>query len=104
MKGVPLIVAALFGCSALSSAQTSSFQPIDPLVRPTEGKGGYSLSAALNYAPDALLSSEGTFTSNGLGLGVSGSYNVNADLSVFGRSRFSGNLAQQLTADSASGQ
>ncbi|WP_293914865.1 hypothetical protein [Deinococcus sp.] len=98
------LVLSVFGCaSAQSTAPTSSFQPIDPLVRPTEGPGGFSVSANFDYAPDVFSSPDETSTSNGLGLSLSGTYNVSSAFSVFGRGRFSANLNQQLNEGGASG-
>lgn len=79
------------------------FRPIDPLVRPRQGAGGYAVSTSLDYAPAVVYGEGGTFTRNELGLGLTGVYNVTDQLRVYGALRASGTLRQQLTPEGASG-
>lgn len=95
--------AALMLCAAASAATAQTFRPLDPLVRPKHGAGGYSFTVSANYAPTVVYGQAGTYTSNDLGLGLSGVYNVTDQFSVSGSVRGTASLQQQLTEEGASG-
>jgi hypothetical protein len=97
--------AVLLICVAPPQVQAqTTLQAIDPLVRPTEGAGGYTLSAALDYTPSAVVGQTGLQTGHQLGVAFGASYNLSSALSVFGRGRADAGVYQQLTADGASGR